>query len=659
VTTGPRHPPITHATVAEWRRRREASVGLPSPADNEKPRNGFHLTAPAASLHPPETASTGFAESQQEGLSAMISIAEASAPPQPLPTVKPHPPECEPPAASPGPAIAAPAQPVPDTAELAVIDRPRLPVPSVTVTPDRPPVSERHEGQRPRAVRNRQDLVHLPAISLLVILTVQAVLSLRLVRSNTAFTDEALYLWAGHLEWAHWLHGTPIPPFPTYFSGAPVIYPPLGAIADSLGGLAGARILSLCFMLGATSLLWATASRLYGRRAGFFAAGLWAFLGPTLKLGGFATFDAMALFLMALSVWCAVRGTERRDFTRWIVASAVALILANAATYSSAIFDPVVVAVALTAGKEQSAKLAKMRAAALAAYVISVLILLAYAGRGFYWAGISQTVLSRVSGTNPASNVLGEAWRWTAPVAVVALAGLLICAATERSRRQRALLAVLAGALLLVPLAQARIHTVTSLDKHSDFGAWFAAIAAGYAASALSRVRIPALARAGVTAAGAMALAIPVATGSAQAWGMFGWPDAGPFIAAFRPLAAHSTGPMLVESPSPVRYYLGSAVPWQRWSSTWAVTLPNGGSVGKSFGVTSPGVPNSYTRLIDRGFFVLVALNSTTTPGLDREITEAMVSSHRYRLVELVPYSASYYAGHYAIWERTEARGAR
>ena len=91
---------------------------------------------------------------------------------------------------------------------------------------------------------------------LLVVLAVQAALSLRLVRADTAFDDEAMSLWAGHLEWAHWLHGTSIPPFPKYFSGAPVIYPPLGALADSLGGLAAARVLSLLFMLGATALLW-------------------------------------------------------------------------------------------------------------------------------------------------------------------------------------------------------------------------------------------------------------------------------------------------------------------------------------------------------------------------------------------------------------------
>ncbi|HWG15589.1 MAG TPA: glycosyltransferase family 39 protein, partial [Streptosporangiaceae bacterium] len=177
---------------------------------------------------------------------------------------------------------------------------------------------------------------------LLAVLAVQAALSVRLVWSNTAFSDEALYLWAGHLEWANWIHGTPIPLFPAYFSGAAVVYPPLGALADSIGGLAGARVLSLIFMLAATSLMWGTASRLHDRRAGFFAAGLFATLGPVVKLGAFATYDAMSLGLMALSAWCVVRAGARRDATGWIAAAAAALALANATAYSSAIFDPVV-----------------------------------------------------------------------------------------------------------------------------------------------------------------------------------------------------------------------------------------------------------------------------------------------------------------------------
>ena len=93
------------------------------------------------------------------------------------------------------------------------------------------------------AASHRQDRAAVPRVpgrwpllALLAVLAVQAVLSLRLVRADTAFQDEAAYLWAGHLQWAHWLHGTPLPPFPAYFSGAPVIYPPLAALADSARG---------------------------------------------------------------------------------------------------------------------------------------------------------------------------------------------------------------------------------------------------------------------------------------------------------------------------------------------------------------------------------------------------------------------------------------
>ena len=45
---------------------------------------------------------------------------------------------------------------------------------------------------------------------LFAVLTVQAALALRLVWSNTAYIDEALYLYAGGQELNHWLHGTPV-----------------------------------------------------------------------------------------------------------------------------------------------------------------------------------------------------------------------------------------------------------------------------------------------------------------------------------------------------------------------------------------------------------------------------------------------------------------
>src|SRR3984957_8483290 len=91
----------------------------------------------------------------------------------------------------------------------------------------------------PRDVRIPRAAAAVPW-PLLAVLAVPAALSASMVRTSTAFGDEALYLSAGHLEWSHWLHGTRIPEYQTYFSGAPVIYPPIGAIAAALGGLGGA-----------------------------------------------------------------------------------------------------------------------------------------------------------------------------------------------------------------------------------------------------------------------------------------------------------------------------------------------------------------------------------------------------------------------------------
>src|SRR5207245_1539635 len=90
---------------------------------------------------------------------------------------------------------------------------------------------------------------------LLCVLLMQAALSLRL--HNSAFEDEALYLYAGHLQLDHLLHGGAAhPEFASYFSGAPILYPVLGAAVDSLFGLAGARVLGLACLLATTALLY-------------------------------------------------------------------------------------------------------------------------------------------------------------------------------------------------------------------------------------------------------------------------------------------------------------------------------------------------------------------------------------------------------------------
>ena len=178
---------------------------------------------------------------------------------------------------------------------------------------------------------------------LFAILCVQAVLSLRM--SNTAFEDEALYLYSGHLEIAHLLHGAPLQgDYSSYFSGAPVLYPVLGALADDVGGLAAARAVSLIAMLGTTALLYSLTRRLFNERVGLCAAVIFSVTESALFLGRLATYDAPALFLLALATWIVVRTAP----FRWPVylLAALPIGLAVATKYASALFVPTIVVLA-------------------------------------------------------------------------------------------------------------------------------------------------------------------------------------------------------------------------------------------------------------------------------------------------------------------------
>ena len=526
---------------------------------------------------------------------------------------------------------------------------------------DAPPAVASGEGRtgshRSTAVSGRSILAAWP---LLAVLATQSILTLRLVRADTVFQDEALYLWAGHLEWANVLHGTPLPQFPSYFSGAPVIYPPLGALADSLGGLTGARILSLVFMLGATVVLWATASRLFGRRAAFFAAALFAVLGPTLHLGSFATYDAMSLFLMALAVWLVVRAGQRHDATGWMVAAGAVLALANATSYSSALFDPVVVLLALlTAFPKPGGKLAAGRALTLLAVMVALLTSALLIGGSRYVYGIDVTTLERAPSTNSPLTVIAHFWSWTGVIVIAAFCGVVISWVSQPRRAQAWLVTLLAGAIVLVPAEQASLYTTASLNKHGAMGAWFAAIAAGYAVDKLIEISLAGNMRAVTCAACVVALSFPAVLGASQSRAFStSWPDSAAFVAILGPLVDHSTGRLLVEDPSIPEYYLPAGTQWQRWSSTRNIIglqgEPTGGPSDQA-GIVGGGNAGTFAMYIREDYFSLVAINFSDTVALDKSIAADLHRNHRYHIIQIVPYGAGPSGptpGTYVIWQR-------
>jgi dolichyl-phosphate-mannose-protein mannosyltransferase len=521
--------------------------------------------------------------------------------------------------------------------------------PAVAPQPAAQTAAGTHAAPRRRTARLRAP----GSWPLLAVLAVQAALSLRLTGADTAFQDEALYLWAGHLEWAWLLHGTPVPPFPSYFSGAPVIYPPLAALADSAGGLVAARILSLVFMLGATTLLWATARLLSGRRTAFFAAALFAVLGPTLHLGSFATYDAMSLFGVALASWLVVRAGNRADATGWMIAAGAALALANATSYPSALFDPVVLALALLAAlPAPGGKAAVARTLTLLAVLAFLITLALLIGGSRYLHGIDITTLERAPGTDAPMTVLAHFGSWTGIILIAAAAGAIIAWVSHAGRIQAWRLTLLAGAALLVPAEQASLYTTASLNKHGAMGAWFAAVAAGYAVDRLIAGAAAGTARTVTGAACVAALSYPVTLGAAQSWTFAtSWPSSSAFVAILRPLADGSSGRLLVEDPSLAEYYLPSGSQWQRWSSTRNIVLPSGAPTGGPSvraGVVGDGNAGTYAMYIAQGYFSLVALNFTDTKPLDQSIAADLRRNPRYHIIDVIPYGPA--PGTYVIW---------
>ncbi len=511
--------------------------------------------------------------------------------------------------------------------------------------------------QRAVAPRGAASRVPWP---LLVLLAVQVLLSLRLIWANTAFLDEGTYIWAGRVELWHMLDGTPVPDYASYFSGAPSIYPPLAGIIDIIGGLPAVRLLSLAFMLGVTGMLWGTARSLFGQRAALSAVALFVIIGPTQFLGALSTYDAMGLFALTLSARLVVAARGRDDSTPLLIAAVAALVAANATKYATAIFDPVVIVMAmLTCPRGIKAGLG--RAGLVATLTVAIIAALLALGGPQYLAGLELSTVARADGTSSPVLVATDSARWIGVVIALAAVG---AAAGWWRRQRRWLLVALAVAGLLVPANQARIHTTVSLVKHVDFGAWFACLAAGYAISMLSAWGRGRLGRgvAAVVVAGVIALPAG-APGRAQALAFEGsWPDTTRVVATLGKLVREYPGPYLAEDQQVMGYYLENELPWQVWTDTWYLAYQVPGTrtcvAGSTSGVSlatmgSSAVGKALVSAIRHQYYALIMLDFGDTPAVDQVIITAIRRYHTYHLVAQVAGDDRFGGSKYLIWAPT------
>lgn len=343
-------------------------------------------------------------------------------------------------------------------------------------------------------------------LPLAVIVVAQVLLSVRLIPTSYVSGDEGRYIYAGHqLIYELW-HGGGSPYYENYFSGTPVIYPVLAAMADFAGGRTAACLMSTVFMVVATIMLFTVTRELFGYWSAILASGLFAGLGLTQDLGALATYDAMSLMLISVAAYGAVRvggspldrtGHHRTgQQTRWLLMIPLILFLANATKYLTIIFDPFVIVLAAWQVSGWKATMKRIMALGLATLTLD--------GLGLFLAGVayvrgllfstlarkagSSAVFAAVKVGNPV--IIGDTWKWIGPILGAALLALLTAVLRRKDAKTIAMLGLLIVAGLIVTVEGLHLHTVESMRKHDDFSAWFACAASG---SMVPRLRLRSL----------------------------------------------------------------------------------------------------------------------------------------------------------------------
>lgn len=485
--------------------------------------------------------------------------------------------------------------------------------------------------------------------SLVTILLLQVVTAFSL--QNTAFQDEALYLYAGR-QYFNWLIGgsSVTEPYALYFSGLPYLYPPLAGALDALGGLELARLLSLICMLTATAALYLAGAALFGWSVGLLGAALFAVQAPVIFLGRLATYDAPSLMLLAVALALATRA-ERAGWERWAWMLGPLLLLAVATKYAALLFVPSVVAVATLQARQRGpgpAVIAIVLPISMAAALCAVI--------GLMFAHHFQDILVGLRSTTTNRETLFQMPRFELAGRAFAIGGvlLLLSGAGAVLAARNVLRATLVTVLLATALLPIGYHIffaeAISMHKHIAFGMVFAAPLAGLFTARLGGlVRQRFMAR-WPAALGVALLLFALALPQAQAF-YAEWPRSDMMIHALRTQVRPGAGRILAEESEVPRYYLQDVVAFWQWNHLyWFYYTDRSGQPLQG--------EEAYRAAIAEGYFELVVLRYGPNSVLAHKIDDGLKNGGQYELLTRIPFSTTFGEGDYWIWRRARQNAA-
>jgi hypothetical protein len=477
-----------------------------------------------------------------------------------------------------------------------------------------------------------------------LILTIQAIVSLATLR-NTAFQDEALYLYGGRQIVGHWLGGpAPLDHYASYFSGYPYIYPVIGGFLDRIGGLSLARNFSLLCMLGVTTMVYFVADRLLRRAAALFGTVIYAFTGVVLFVGRLATFDALCLFFIALGASLAVYGGGR--IRPWAtLAIGPVLVLAFLTKYAGLLFIPPVLALLGAVSLVEGGRGRALSRVVLASLSLAVSGLVTY-------LVMDRTALHAISGSTtnrsvglpaPRLQLFTHVLQMAGPVYFMAFLGLLLL---WRGRQLRLLALVLFASSLLTPAYHIYNAEPVSLDKHIAYGLFFAAPLAGYALAWLCGYvpRPASVTQRPQWVAGAAVLIVLITLGQQQARTLYaGWGNTSGLNYALHTQLRAGSGRVLAEDIEVARYDARDVSQEWQWNSFY---YPYYIDAAHNYVFGQPAL----AQAVKGQFYDLIELSFNYFPQEAYFLAGQMAASRNYDLIAVIPFHNSYGRGHFFMW---------
>jgi hypothetical protein len=504
-----------------------------------------------------------------------------------------------------------------------------------------------------RIVRKRVNAGVIASLwPLTLILATQSIVSLVTLR-NTAFQDEALYLYAGRQVFRYWIGGpAPLENYAFYFSGYPGVYPVLGGVLDMIGGLELARGFSLCCMLGVNAIVYFNTRKFFEAPAASFASATYACLGTVLFLGRLATFDALCLFLIALVTGIAFHvSTSRHAWLALLLGPLLVLsVLAKYAAMLSVV--PMLGMLVFSSISFQGWRRMLPRfAIAIATLVMSLAVAYYFMDKSAFHAIAGSTTDRTTLVFGSHQDIFLHVLQMGGVVYAAALVGVVIV--FTHYPRLRLVAVLLFATSWLMPAYHIYKQEAVSIDKHVAYGLFFAMPLAGCALAWLSGSTQRAFSNASGRSwlIGLSVVLIVFTQGVRQSQAIYAqWANTSDLSYVLHTQMRDGSGRYLIEDIEVVRYDAEDVTePWQ-WNGVQYFYYVN------SEDQQLLGDPALAQAIQDR-YFALIELSFNAHPTEARFIAEQMLASRNYDLLAKRQFQNSFGIGYFYLWRSAALEG--